>query len=511
MPELDNINDIGSDDGPKKVGDFTLTKLLLSSPSILDTIDIRDLFISLDIYESIYQNSVTGKLIILDNIGLRELVPLLGEETIEVNVSGIYGQNTNNPIQRKFRVTKIEPIGALNEKALTYALILHTPEFLINSVNRVRRNFSNTKISEIVRTIYDEKIRLNNNLTAANLEVEETVNNVTFTVPNWSAFYAFNYLAKRALSNNVRSLAGEISPGALYLFYENIDGYRFESIETVIQQDPVKSFIYTPVPISNPNRSENIIIDILKRGYASVSNFEIKKFFDTVENVQKGMYSARLITHDIVRMKYNEYDFYYLKKNIIETPDTVNANTTIRTLKPLPNNIEIYDKSRSISPGKLCSDSMDVMGYPESNVKLYPTNFEHDVYFAQNTKVAGGFKQPGINPTKVENWLLYRRSQLQQLNNIILDVTVAGDSRLRAGKMINFAVPSYILNENYGGTDYFLAGKFLVSRIRHSFTRDAYMMDLELVKDSFERQIPALDLTVLDDFYNATNSNRLIA
>jgi len=49
----------------------------------------------------------------------------------------------------------------------------------------------------------------------------------------------------------------------------------------------------------------------------SVDQFEYTSNFDVLENLTNGMYANKLLTHDIVRMKYDTLDFNYIDKCII--------------------------------------------------------------------------------------------------------------------------------------------------------------------------------------------------
>ena len=48
-------------------------------------------------------------------------------------------------------------------------------------------------------------------------------------IPNWTPFKAINFLTTRALSAN------PTSKGANFVFYETLKGFRFVSIETLMQ------------------------------------------------------------------------------------------------------------------------------------------------------------------------------------------------------------------------------------------------------------------------------------
>jgi hypothetical protein len=111
---------------------------------------------------------------------------------------------------------------------------------------------------------------------------------------------------------------------------------------------------------------------------------------------------------------------------------------------------------------------------PESNLRLFPQDRPDSEY-----------------PNKVEEWLHVRTSQLQQINNVKLFVTVPGDSRRKVGETVDFLLPSpeppVNKEEQY---DSFLRGKYLISQVRHTIDQSQYETHLQLVKDSVFTPFP---------------------
>ena len=73
---------------PTFPGDFELLKLTLTSPNraVGGYIDLKGAWSNLNIYEDVFANCLTGDILITDAIGLMEVVPIIGEETIHVHV-----------------------------------------------------------------------------------------------------------------------------------------------------------------------------------------------------------------------------------------------------------------------------------------------------------------------------------------------------------------------------------------------------------------------------------------
>jgi hypothetical protein len=99
----------------------------------------------------------------------------------------------------------------------------------------------------------------------------------------------------------------------------------------------------------------------------------------------------------------------------------------------------------------------------------------------------------GVAPfvNQVDRWLLDRVSQLQQLQNIKLSVSVPGNSNLKVGDVVKFEMPSpEPPQNNQQMVDKHYRGKFLISGIRHKVDQKQYVTVLELVKDSVFEAYP---------------------
>jgi len=72
---------------PSFPGDFELLTLTLTSPNMVAKFqDLKAAWSDLNIYEDVFANCLTGNIQIVDGVGLMELVPIIGEETINIHV-----------------------------------------------------------------------------------------------------------------------------------------------------------------------------------------------------------------------------------------------------------------------------------------------------------------------------------------------------------------------------------------------------------------------------------------
>ena len=364
------------------------------------------------------------------------------------------------------------------------------------------KGYSDVMIEDVVRDIYENHIAkpMTNFYSTYSMPgepkkliVEPTSDLHTFCFPFKSPFEILEDLAEKATSANdpeevVNEVTGEIeevapADGALYMFYETLTQFKFESLETSFTREPKRNFVAKIDPSIDPkDRWQG-------KGWPgiafnTVEDYTIDSVFDVIDNMRGGMYAAKLITHDIDRMRYESIGYRYIeKKEDLLTEMLAEGVTT-----EVASGSESADKSDkkladftiSLGNGKLCSYNHDCLidedGGEGARVKLMGTNFNHSFFLESNRAagaIGGGGAEPGINETNLEYRTQKRDSQFQQLDNIKISLKMAGDSSLRVGDIIWWHMPSHaFLDENppYTDEDPFLSGKYLMTKIKHVFT-----------------------------------------
>ena len=117
-----------------------------------------------------------------------------------------------------------------------------------------------------------------------------------FIIPSWTPFYALNWVTKYAISSEYN--------GANYLFFETLDGYKFKSLESYmdVQDEDVYATYYNIPPRTSVTFDDD---------YFLIRELRVKKNFNIMQNIIDGMYSNRMITHDIIKRTKEIVDFDY--------------------------------------------------------------------------------------------------------------------------------------------------------------------------------------------------------
>jgi len=534
---------------PSFPGDFELQKLLLTSPNRKGFVDLKAAWSDLNIYEDLFGSYLTGNIQIVDGVGLMESVPIIGEETLQIQVKtkGLERQRNSNAIpgpfegsqnegiiNLKFRVVKILNVMKLNEGIITYKLSFVSEEAILNLKQKVKKSaldpvtLAPRKISDIVKSIYRQFFQRGRQGRSKRIFVEPTKNLTDLIIPNQTPFKALNFLASRAVS------AGKQAVGSNFVFYESIRGFFFISMETLmsggglgystvaaapgsptelvytIPQEPVKEvYVVQPKRMgSNTDEASNIAIEM-----TAVDAYSFSSNFDVLENLTSGMYANRLLTHDLVRMKYDTLDFNMHEPSSMSGETRIDPDTgaveIIETQQQAADVKNFSDSFTHLGQGKLATEKQDALGSPESVMSFYPSNFAHDVRFKEDIGTRGvkGEVKSNLNiiPNRVEQWMQSRLVQNQQANNIKLNIRAPGLSTRTVGDLIEFKLPTTYLEDRDGYTQSqghtYLSGYYLITKLRHHFTKEKYEIEFEAIKDSLkvplgkDRSIPEADDT----------------
>ena len=534
---------------PSFPGDFELQKLRLTSPNRKGYVDLKAAWSDFNIYEDLFGSYLTGNIQIQDGVGLLESVPIIGEETIHIQVKtkGLERQRNSNAIpgpfegslnegliNLKFRVVKILNITKLNEGIITYKLSFVSEEAILNLKQKVKKSaldpvsLEPRKISDVVKSLYRQFFQRGRGGRAKRIFIEPTKNLTDLIIPNQTPFKAFNFLASRAVS------AGKHALGSSYVFYESIRGFFFISMETLMSgggmgystvagapgsptelvytapEEPVKEvYVVQPKRMgSKTDEATNIAIEM-----TAVSAYSFSSNFDVLENLTAGMYANRLLTHDLIRMKYDTLDFNMHDPTSIggETridPDT-GAVEIVESLRQPADAKNFSDSFTHLGTGKLATEKQDALGSPESVMSFYPSNFAHDIRFKTDLGSRGvkGEVKSNLNiiPNRVEQWMQSRLVQSQQATNIKLNIRAPGLSTRAVGDLIEFKLPTTFLEDRDGITQsqhhVYLSGYYLITKLRHHFNKETYDIEFECIKDSLkvppgnDRSIPEADDT----------------
>ncbi len=550
-------------------GDYKMSECTMLTPNTENPIDMLDIVDSVTIYEDISKPYLLCDIAVRDGMGFRELAPLVGEEYIVIEaitagfespgpgpvdiMTGNADQvDTDQKVQKLFRVDSVSPIGNVTDRYKIYVIHCISLEAIISEKKKISKGYESRNIGEIVKEIYQNYIAApitkhynpasasEVNLPVQNYRkffkpkkiwIEPTEGNFDFCFPFSGPFDIISDLAEKAEAASPEVPDDSTDPqddratdGALYMFYETLTQFKFESLESSFKRKPKRTFFSELITTIDPAADDKF----MGRGdpihqFNNIEEFRIDNLFNVIANLREGMYASKLITHDMIRMRYDLIGYRYtgLKEDVMKAFNVILHSTESTDGEAFEQaKKKLMDFTRSLGEGKLCSPKHDCLlddGGEGSRVKLTGTNFNHDYYFATNRKAGGqgtnvkpAGASPGIKASNLERRVQKRDSQLQQLDNIRLTIKINGDSSLRVGDICNVKIPSTVDSENAKDYDAWLNGKYIMTKIKHVFDDERYTQEIQIRKDGFEQPLPAAQ-ELADFLADADNGNATTA
>ena len=441
-------------------GDYDLNHVFLHN-HLKEITDIKKMMIELNVFESIFNNALTGSLVITDAQNLIAKLELNGTERISFKLSTPGALDNRNTIDASvetghpFYVYKITDRRQIAPGTNLYTLHFGSREFMRNLRTKVSQAYNGNIAYQVIKILTDESYL--DSKKEISYEPTGNVNNIV--VPNMRPFDAINMIAKKTLP--------EKSDGVGYYFYETTKGMYFRSWDNMCSvkgrhnRKTKQIFRYMPM-----NVNDETIDDKMNHDYQSVESYRfVNNFHDIAANTALGTYAHKAITYNLFDKSYDEsiynYEIDYMRsKHTDQTAD--------RFAK---------EKYAVAAESIVDTDDKKISEYPDSRVSLQATTqFLHDEDKA--ARYGLDVKQDGvkfIQGESIKNSIIYGTT---------LHMVVKGQSYLEPGDIIEFKLISVDEKNPDGEEDPQYSGRYVITKIRHQVNATKYTNAIECVKDS---------------------------
>lgn len=445
----------------------------LNLRSALADFDLNAFLLELTIEENLFTPNIVGQVVLADSYNIPEKFPVVGEETLAIDISlaGVEASDKETFHTVKPPILHVNSVSAryfTAPKAQRFTLDLFSEQYMSSIHSKVSRSYRNMKISDMVYDIYNSYLN-----DGRSISIEETDRVETLIIPNLTPIAAILWLCERASSKD--------SLGVNYVYYETLDGPRFESINKLAEQDPIFKYEYIP------REGDSTGVENLSQGTQRIDKMYFKHQFDKIKNTVSGAYASKLITHDIVRKKITQYDFsaydnFFALNHVGTFPIISASDMEVKSAQVPRTSFAPDDPKNSFS----VTTQKDLPHMTDSVVAFYP---KHNQLYSTNSG--------DLYDNKVEDWKLQRSAQLNSYDNITMMLEVSGNSFLRVGQTVTLKIPSPESTDGDKksdvGFDRFLSGVYMVTGIRHIFqkfeakdNKISYTMKIEVTKDALE-------------------------
>jgi len=414
-------------------GDILVESLTIESAGGA-TLDVKGQYVSINIYEDMFANGLSGFLVLVDSLNLLRYLQVTGRETLRVTfITPGETATMDDYLDMEFMIYKVTTDLKLSGdgKKLVRLEFVSRPVYE-NTKKRLSRSFANMSYSSMVKTIMQDNFGIDVNACP-------TLGKKNIIIPNWNPMYAISWLGKRS--------AAEYSPEMCdYVFYQDLDGtYQFVPISLLKAKAPVVKYHHTPTA-----RNQETGGVFMKKEFYNILSYSVNSRGDKMREVAAGVYSNNALAIDILGKRTNMeiYSYFNQRKRI----PTISDN-------PL---IPILDDDLSLEIG--------------SYQKLYPKH---------------SFRYDGVEDNdELELISTRRQSQVNVFRTHNLTIVVNGDSRRRVGEIVSIDIPSVENPKNKDDWfDPLLSGKYMITSILHEIGDGSYNLKMEVMKDGYDEKL----------------------
>ena len=452
----------------KSSGPGNIAKVFVKSNDGGKTFDIAEKGspIRFTYYESILQDVIHATITYVDtgnsvdNQTAVEGLPITGSESVDL----VFEDVSKQQIKVTLLVNKVTKVMEDAGKTMV-TLEMNSKELFDNDKIRINTRLDG-KISEHVNKIL--KKDQNYIATTKEADVEDTQNEYNKICNNKKPFYMINWFCTQSAPQ------GKLGKSAGFMFWETSEKFHFKSIDKLFAQSPKKSIIFTDTPDSGGSN--------IPPGYdVKALDFNVDNRNNIQDKLEQGAYSTRLIT-------FNPFNCYYkvTYQNAGNTQGGRSTETNEGNLDMAGKNLPKLNPNIKKATTKEGQEDFSRTTFKYLDVGSLPQGKgDGDEGQEQIEKSEEEVAKPG----EVLNQAIMR---MNQMNNMLVSITIPGDFSLHAGDAVKVDAPQLSsgkskqaqteVNKQEGGL-------YIIRDICHYMTPRETYTKINVVRDSVGRKV----------------------
>lgn len=454
-------------------------------------LEIRHMMVEFSIFHDLLAHGTKLEMVITDTNGMIEMVPIVGDETLVMKF-----KTPTSPfsVLYVFNVYKINKRKHDAQRSDTYVLHGISQEIINNERKSVSQAFYDLKASDVVSAIYENYLKPTESdfgvvMKNVDLDIDETKDLKAWTIPHQKPFEAIEYLAQEGESSSAKA--------SNYVFYETpardllkkdnkpvAKKWNFKTLDSLLIQDVKEknTFYYAhhnvevvQRPANNGERWERARVENVDDpgetapgqaiyAYQKIIDIEFRSQFDTLRNLEKGLYYHKVEIIDPLIKHFTTDEFQY--------DSDFNSFNHIEDQK-------IYT-GRSLYAVESDTPKKFMM------VSNYPDIYEQNAYIQKGRSQDLQVKYPRV----FHQFAKFDIASSAQLSNMVIEITIPGNIDLDIGEMIKIELPQSSGNQEFlQRINILFNAKWLITAIRHTYNKvqDEFFTVVELVNDTYKK------------------------
>lgn len=414
------------------------------------TIDLSgsNSILMMDYFESITSPCITMKIIVSNSNSLINTLPIRGGEKVTLSVETAFGTLAFEG-ESSLYVYSVSDVLA-DSTSETFVLNLISREAITNETIRCTQRYDG-KISESVKRILKDTLKVSSDK-LKDENIQETANTYSFIGNLKKPFSVIPLLCPKSLptQNSIKTKEtnkfGTTKGVAGFLFYENIDGFNFKSVDSLVSRTNlgtsdlknIPKYTYTQVIETNVTSNEFLIL-----------NYKIERNSNIIKSLRTGTFSNATYFYNIYTNKLSVYQ--YILKDEIKNANRLGTNDSIAVSNEL---------GSSVSRILIRTSDVGVMDN-DTQGETFDEGVQRDI-----ADMAKSFSRYNI---------LFSQS---------LNATIPCNVKLKVGDIIHVELPKLSIKE-VKEIDEEISGLYLISKLRHHIQPGNVTTSLNLIRDSY--------------------------
>jgi len=411
-------------------GDVSVDSCKIKTTSGVEQ-DIAAQVAAISIYEDIFSPFITGSLVVKESFDLVNILPFIGEEMVELDISTPTLDSTKN-IKGSFYIYKLSDRQLIGDKSVGYILHFISMEAIVDLNKKISKVYTGSP-ADIVKSLLTDNV--NGLQTKKDVFTEPTTKDIKFISNFWSPVKCITHATTFAVNKSQ-------SPN--YVFFENRYGFYFISLDSLYANGVYQQFTYdkfTRESLPDGGDAKNVQED-----FRRINEINIPTGFDYMDRLRSGMFSSKLTSFDLNSKIYNVKNY------------DVNKN---------------YSKFNHLNPNPIMSNGVIF----RSNALL--------INYPRDTGVFSGF-----GDATNYKFLQERISLMKMAEANKIEIVVPGRCDYTVGQKVSVTLnkiePTSDTDNDNDIVDKMFSGFYIIAAINHYVTRERHECNMELIKDSLQ-------------------------
>jgi hypothetical protein len=409
-------------------------------------LNVTDTLIQVTLFDKFFSTGTSGNITLKDSSAIQEFAMLIGNELLTITYKDIANDTT---YRRQFLLYGgVERKPTKNQKGSVITIPFVSFEIYENNNVRLRKTYRGSAF-QIIGEIWDDSGFSQTSNKALDIKRDELPDReLVFCANKWSPFYAINWVLSRLSEDGQCDWVFYETPPSKSRPTEGV--FRVKQISNLITQSPI--FAYT---VGNPK-----LVKDKTAQYLTAIDYNTLGM-NSIDATLDGVWGSTTLTHNIIQKKWERRNYSYSEeyRNVEHTEQN-----------PLLN----------APAGYAYSTKWDVSEKVVADARNMFTILEDDEP-----------ENPQEDELSKADYIMQRASQTGQImHGPILNMTVHGNSLIRAGNTLSFSTPISGHQSPEREEDRLISQTYFVTNVSHVISLVSFRTNISMVKTSYAISLP---------------------